>query len=180
MPIYDYQCSSCGHKAEVMRKISAANIEVCPECGAETFSKQLSAPSFQLSGSGWYATDFKNGTNNYSWGELSWVLGGRDWGRAKHEPFESGVVGAGSTRIRMSAKFYLVAMFFVIFDLEAVFLYAWAVSVREVGWAGFIEAFIFIAILAASLVYLWRIGALEWAPESRKKLMDKQKKEGGQ
>ena len=63
MPIYDYQCSSCGHKAEVMRKISAANIEVCPECGAETFSKQLSAPSFQLSGSGWYATDFKNGSS---------------------------------------------------------------------------------------------------------------------
>lgn len=110
---------------------------------------------------------------------LSWLLGGRDWGRAKHEPFESGVVGAGTTRIRMSAKFYLVAMFFVIFDLEAVFLYAWAVSVRESGWAGFIEAFIFIAILTASLVYLWRIGALEWAPESRKKLMDKQKKEGG-
>lgn len=61
MPIYDYQCSSCGYKAEVMRKISATNIEPCPECGAETFSKQLSAPSFQLSGSGWYATDFKNG-----------------------------------------------------------------------------------------------------------------------
>ncbi len=61
MPIYDFQCSSCGYKAEVMRKISAANIEACPECGAETFSKQLSAPSFQLSGSGWYATDFKNG-----------------------------------------------------------------------------------------------------------------------
>jgi len=64
MPIYDYQCSSCGFKAEVMRKISAANIEPCPECGAETFSKQLSAPSFQLSGSGWYATDFKNGAKN--------------------------------------------------------------------------------------------------------------------
>jgi len=63
MPIYDYQCSSCGHKAELMRKISAANIEACPECGAETFSKQLSAPSFQLSGSGWYATDFKNGSS---------------------------------------------------------------------------------------------------------------------
>ena len=62
MPIYDFQCSSCGHKAEVMRKISAASIDVCPECGAETFSKQLSAPSFQLSGSGWYATDFKNGS----------------------------------------------------------------------------------------------------------------------
>ena len=66
MPIYDYQCSSCGHKAEVMRKISAANIEPCPECGAKTFSKQLSAPSFQLNGSGWYATDFKNGSSKSS------------------------------------------------------------------------------------------------------------------
>jgi len=63
MPIYDYQCTSCGHKAEVMRKISAASNEACPSCGAETFSKQLSAPSFQLSGSGWYATDFKNGNS---------------------------------------------------------------------------------------------------------------------
>ena len=63
MPIYDFQCSSCGYKAEVMRKISAPNVDVCPECAAETFSKQLSAPSFQLSGSGWYATDFKNGGN---------------------------------------------------------------------------------------------------------------------
>lgn len=60
MPIYDYQCSSCGHKDELMRKISAASTEACPSCGAETFSKQLSAPSFQLNGTGWYATDFKN------------------------------------------------------------------------------------------------------------------------
>ena len=100
---------------------------------------------------------------------LSHLLGGRDWGRAKHEPFESGVVGAGSTRMRLSAKFYLVAMFFVIFDVEALFLYAWAINVRESGWAGFVEAFIFIFILAASLVYLWKIGALEWAPEGRRK-----------
>jgi len=64
MPIYDYQCTSCGHKDEVMRKISAASTEACPQCGAETFSKLLSAPSFQLSGSGWYATDFKNGSNS--------------------------------------------------------------------------------------------------------------------
>lgn len=61
MPIYDFECTSCGHKAEVMRKISAANVDVCPVCSKETFSKQLSAPSFQLSGSGWYATDFKGG-----------------------------------------------------------------------------------------------------------------------
>ena len=105
----------------------------------------------------------------------SWLLGGRDWGRAKHEPFESGVVGSGSTRMRLSAKFYLVAMFFVIFDLEAVFLFSWAIAVKESGWPGFIEAFIFIFVLVVSLVYLWRIGALEWAPESRKKLVERQK-----
>src|SRR3546814_1398280 len=58
-------------------------------------------------------------------------------------------------------------MFFVIFDVEALFLYAWAVSVREAGWAGFIEAFIFIFILGASLVYLWKIGALDWGPAAR-------------
>lgn len=99
---------------------------------------------------------------------ISMVLGGRDWGRAKNDPFESGVVGQGTARLRLSAKFYLVAMFFVIFDVEALFLFAWAVSVREAGWAGFIEAFIFIFILGASLVYLWKIGALDWAPASRK------------
>jgi putative FmdB family regulatory protein len=60
MPIYDYLCTSCGFKKEVMRKISEPNLTVCPECGKQTFAKQLSAPSFQLSGSGWYATDFKN------------------------------------------------------------------------------------------------------------------------
>ena len=63
----------------------------------------------------------------------SWLLGGRAWGRAKDEPFESGVLGAGSTRLRLSAKFYLVAMFFVIFDLEAVYLFAWSIGVRESG-----------------------------------------------
>lgn len=108
----------------------------------------------------------------------SWLLGGRAWGRAKNDPFESGVVGAGSTNLRLSAKFYLVAMFFVIFDLEAVFLFAWAISLRESGWPGFIEATIFILVLLASLVYLWRIGALEWAPESRRRLAAKKKAEG--
>lgn len=104
---------------------------------------------------------------------LSALLGGRDWGRAKNEPFESGVVGVGSAQMRISVKFYLVAMFFVIFDAEALYLYAWAISVRESGWAGFIEAAIFIFILTASLVYLWKVGALEWAP---KKTRDAAKK----
>ncbi len=96
-------------------------------------------------------------------------LGGRAWGRAKNEPFESGIVSQGGARLRVSAKFYLVAMFFVIFDVEALFLYAWAVSVRESGWMGFIEATIFILVLLAGLVYLWRIGALDWAPEARRR-----------
>ncbi|MDR3416105.1 MAG: NADH-quinone oxidoreductase subunit A [Nevskia sp.] len=98
---------------------------------------------------------------------LSWVLGGRDQGRAKNDPFESGVVSVGSGRLRISAKFYLVAMFFVIFDLEAVFLYAWAVSLRDSGWPGFVEAAIFIVVLLVGLVYVWRLGGLDWAPKPR-------------
>jgi NADH-quinone oxidoreductase subunit A len=97
------------------------------------------------------------------------LLGGRDWGRAKNEPFESGVVSAGGARMRFSAKFYLVAMFFVIFDVEALFLYAWAVSVRETGWAGFIEVVIFVSVLLAGLLYIWKIGALDWSPAQRRR-----------
>jgi NADH-quinone oxidoreductase subunit A len=100
---------------------------------------------------------------------VSFVAGGRDWGRAKNQPFESGVVSTGGAHIRFSAKFYLVAMFFVIFDVEALFLFAWAVSVRESGWAGFIEVTIFVVVLLAGLIYLWRLGALDWAPEARKR-----------
>lgn len=60
MPIYAYKCDSCGHAKDVLRKISDAPLTLCPACGAETFSKQLTAAGFQLKGSGWYATDFKN------------------------------------------------------------------------------------------------------------------------
>lgn len=98
---------------------------------------------------------------------LSWLLGGRSSARARNEPFESGVVSASPERLRLSARFYLVAVFFVIFDVEALYLFAWAISVREAGWAGLIEAFVFIAVLLVGLVYLVRIGALNWMPESR-------------
>lgn len=106
---------------------------------------------------------------------VSSLLGSKAWGRSKNEPFESGMLPTGTARLRFSAKFYLVAMLFVIFDVEALFLFAWAVSVRESGWAGLIEAAIFIAILLAGLVYLWRIGALDWAPEARRKRQEKLK-----
>ena len=68
---------------------------------------------------------------------VSAVTGGRTRGRAKTDPFESGIVSVGSAHLRLPAKFYLVAMFFVIFDVEALFPYAWAVSLRESGWIGF-------------------------------------------
>jgi NADH-quinone oxidoreductase subunit A len=89
--------------------------------------------------------------------------------RARNEPFESGVVSASPERLRLSAKFYLVAVFFVIFDVEALFLYAWAVSVREAGWPGLIEAAIFVGVLGASLVYLIRVGALDWSPHTHRR-----------
>lgn len=93
------------------------------------------------------------------------LLGGRAQGRSKNVPFESGIDSVGTARLRLSAKFYLVAMFFVIFDVEALYLYAWATVIREAGWVGLIEATIFILILLTGLVYLVRIGALDWTPE---------------
>ncbi len=98
----------------------------------------------------------------------AWFLGGRARGRHKNTPFESGIDPVGSTQMRLSAKFYLVAMFFVIFDVEALYLYAWSTSIRESGWVGFVEAAIFILVLLAGLVYLVRIGALDWAPARRR------------
>ena len=92
----------------------------------------------------------------------SYVLGQRHHDRATGTPYESGIVPEGTARVRLSAKFYLIAMFFVIFDIEAVFVFTWAVVAREAGWTGFWEILIFIAILAATLVYLWRIRALDW------------------
>ncbi|MCU4414734.1 NADH-quinone oxidoreductase subunit A [Acinetobacter sp. WU_MDCI_Axc73] len=97
------------------------------------------------------------------------LLGGKSWGRAKQEQFESGVVSAGGARIRLSAKFYLVAIFFVVFDIEALYLYAWATTVREVGWVGFTTAAIFILVLLVGLVYELSTGGLNWSPADRRK-----------
>ena len=99
---------------------------------------------------------------------LSFVLGQRHHNRATGTPYESGILSQGSARVRLSAKFYLVAMFFVIFDLEAIFIFAWAIAVRETGWTGYAEATSFIAVLLATLVYLWRVGALDWSQGSRR------------
>lgn len=98
---------------------------------------------------------------------VSYILGEHHTGHATDEPYESGVPIIGSARQRLSAKFYLVAVFFVIFDLESVFIVAWAVAIRELGWAGYAEILLFIGVLVAALIYLWRLGALEWGPKGR-------------
>lgn len=104
---------------------------------------------------------------------VSYYLGQRHHpGKQTDAPFESGIVTVGEARLRFPIAFYLVAMFFVIFDMEAVYLFGWAIAVRESGWAGFIEAAVFIPVLLAALAYLWRMGALDWGP-------DKERRKGG-
>ncbi len=98
---------------------------------------------------------------------LSWLLGERHRGGAMDQPFESGVIPVGDARGRFPVRFYLVAVMFVIFDVEAAFIFAWAVAFRDVGWTGYGELVVFVAILGAALAYLWRVGALDWAPAGR-------------
>ena len=98
---------------------------------------------------------------------LSYVLGQRRANKATNMPFESGVLSAGSPQIQMSVDFYLVAIFFVIFDLETVFIFAWAVAFFELGWEGFAAVVLFILILAVALVYELSTGALNWGIKTR-------------
>jgi NADH-quinone oxidoreductase subunit A len=105
---------------------------------------------------------------------LSYVLGQRHSEQATGEPYESGIISTGSAHVRFDARFYLVAMFFVIFDLESIFIFAWSVAVRELGWAGYIEMLVFIGILVVVLIYLWRLGALDWGSKRREMMRNRQ------
>lgn len=93
---------------------------------------------------------------------LSFVLGQRRANHATNMPFESGVLSVGSAQMQLSVEFYLVAIFFVIFDLETVFIFAWAIAFFELGWEGFIAIALFIFILGVALVYELSTGALDW------------------
>ena len=92
---------------------------------------------------------------------LSHFLGPKTKSRAKNIPYESGIVSVDHNKTRFGNHFFLYAIFFVIFDLETIFLFAWVIAFDEVGWLGFIEASIFIFVLLAALIYLIRIGALD-------------------
>jgi len=90
------------------------------------------------------------------------LSGERHYSRGTGTPYESGVPITGSARLRFAADFYLVAMFFVIFDISAVYLFAWAVAARELGWPGYVAALIFMIETVAGLAYLWKKGAFDW------------------
>ncbi|GAC1540706.1 MAG: NADH-quinone oxidoreductase subunit A [Polyangiales bacterium] len=94
---------------------------------------------------------------------LATVLGPKNKGETEHNlPFECGSESTGGRHIRLSVKFYLTALLFVVFDIEAVFLYPWAVKFRALGWPGLVEMLGFLGVLVIGLVYCWKKGALEW------------------
>lgn len=106
---------------------------------------------------------------------LSYFLGERHKARAMAKPYEGGIPPTGSARIRFSSSFYLIAMFFVIFDLDTAFIIIWAVSFRELGVPGFIGIAIFISILLILFLYELRTGALDFGPNGKKILKQMQK-----
>lgn len=111
---------------------------------------------------------------------LSYILGERHTAKHMQDVYESGIEATGDARLRFSSQYYIVAMFFVIFDLEAAFLVAWAVSFQHTGWLGYTGGVIFIGILAAVLVYEWRIGALDYGPNGKKLIKASQKLKQGE
>jgi NADH-quinone oxidoreductase subunit A len=99
---------------------------------------------------------------------LSYILGERHKEKLTDVPYESGIDPTGNARLRFTSNFYLIAMFFVIFDLDAAFIMAWTVSFRELGIAGYIGVVVFIVILLIVLVYELSIGALDFGPNGKK------------
>ena len=109
---------------------------------------------------------------------LSAVLGQKHNEPSTGTPYEGGIIATGSAHVRFSAKFYLIAMFFVIFDLEGVFIFAWAIAGRELGWGGYCEMLVFVGILVATLIYLWRLGGLDWGPKPKRGGSQVQREQG--
>ena len=99
----------------------------------------------------------------------AWWLGAKRMNLGKDAPYESGIVPEGSARLAWPVPFYLVAIFFIIFDVEAAFIFAWAVAWEPLGLAGLVQITVFITILAAGLVWLWLKGGLDWGPSASQK-----------
>jgi len=98
---------------------------------------------------------------------LATWLGKRDPYPEKDSPYESGVEPTGAARLRFPVQFYLVAIFFIIFDLEAVFIYSWAVAFDLLGWPGYLYILFFVVTLVLGLIYVWKKKGLEWGPRGK-------------
>jgi NADH-quinone oxidoreductase subunit A len=96
---------------------------------------------------------------------LSNLLGPRNPTPEKQAPYECGMPPVGDARERQSVKFYLVAMIFLLFDIEVAFLYPWAMALRDLGWSGFVQVVLFLTLLLAGYIYVWRKGALDWGAD---------------
>ena len=94
---------------------------------------------------------------------VSFILGKRVRNRVKDMPYESGIVPTGDARQRFSVKFYLVGMLFILFDIEAIFLYPWVVVYRELKMAAFVEMLVFVILILSGFFYIWKKGALDWS-----------------
>jgi NADH-quinone oxidoreductase subunit A len=94
---------------------------------------------------------------------VSTLVGVRRPTREKLSPYECGITPVGDARERFSVSFYLIGMLFILFDVEAVFLYPWAVVYKSLKWFGFVEMFLYIVILLAGYLYIWKKGALDWS-----------------
>jgi NADH-quinone oxidoreductase subunit A len=99
---------------------------------------------------------------------ISHLLGERHRAPGRDIPYESGITPTGTARLRYGAHFYPVGIFFILFDVEAVFLFAWAVAFRELAWAGYLAAALFIVTLLLGLVYIWKLGGLDRSPTRRR------------
>jgi len=99
---------------------------------------------------------------------VSSIIGERRYSKEKMRPYESGVIPTGTARLRYPVPFYLVAIFFLLFDIEGAFIFSWAVSFRELGWQGWLEILFFIVMQMLGLVYVWKKGGLEWGPTRKK------------
>jgi NADH-quinone oxidoreductase subunit A len=98
---------------------------------------------------------------------ISYILGKKVRNRVKDMPYECGITPTGSARERFSVKFYLVGMLFILFDIEAIFLYPWAVVYRELKMFAFFEMLLFITLVLAGFFYIWKKGALDWSGAGR-------------
>lgn len=94
---------------------------------------------------------------------LSYVLGERHHAPSRNQPYESGIKPTGSARSRYGLRYYLVALFFLLFDVEAAIIFAWAVAAKQLGWVGYWLAALFVVTLVIGLLYVWKLGGLDWS-----------------